>query len=229
MNMSFFQKFRFVIIGSVLLIVFIISFLLNTAHTKNDLPIEIKRIPTITPFPTTGSFSVLNATPFPNTKNVPAGEIVITFTTDMPIKSATDLVIEISPSLMNGWVITNSFPSKNINLQVLGGLEENTSYTVTVKNKQKNVVYTWSFTTGIATIRSSTKLQEQEEKDYRKNNLPLLDKVPYATTAFSLDYIRPLTLEVKITSGSKATVQTQVEAWIRSQGVDPATHTIIYK
>ncbi len=65
-----------------------------------------------------------------------------------------------------------------------------------------------------------------DEETYR--SYPLFDYIPYKTDDFSLDYIKPLVLEIKL---RKDTPEIRQEAydWILSKGVDPKTHKIIWK
>ncbi len=230
MNSTFLQKYRLLFLGGCLtVIVFLfLFFLLNNRQKDTTLfPSNLSQKPTITPFPTSGVLSIVDASPFPDSTNVAPEEILISVTTNIPVYSKEEVSLSVFPLIQSR--LETTFPTNTVQLRVLGGLENNTKYTVTVKNKNGVNIYAWAFTTGIRTQGSSTKLQQEIEKGYFEEYLPLFYKVPYETTNFSLDYTKQLTLEVHIKSGSQKEVQKEVEAWIRSQGVDPATHTIIYK
>lgn len=60
------------------------------------------------------------------------------------------------------------------------------------------------------------------------NNYPLLDYIPYKTPFFSIDYTKPLTLQVVLVKDTSE-VRQEVLDWIRSKGVDPSTHKIEWK
>jgi hypothetical protein len=58
---------------------------------------------------------------------------------------------------------------------------------------------------------------------------PLLDYMPYSNEDFSLNYLEPLVLIVKIKGVEREAIMEQVKYWIKSKGVDPATHEIEWK
>lgn len=84
--------------------------------------------------------------------------------------------------------------------------------------------------TPIPVVTDDPKIREfykkLDEETYR--SYPLFDYIPYKTDNFSLDYLKPLVLEIKM---RKDTPEIRQEAydWILSKGVDPKTHTIIWK
>ena len=60
-----------------------------------------------------------------------------------------------------------------------------------------------------------------------KERFPLVEFLPYETEGFSIDYLSPLHLKVKIKEASQsAQIKTEVTDWMLSKGVDPATHQI---
>jgi len=61
-----------------------------------------------------------------------------------------------------------------------------------------------------------------------KKRFPLVENVPYETADFRVDYKAPLTLKVIIKKGDKKDIESQIESWIKSKGVDPVTHQIEY-
>lgn len=66
-------------------------------------------------------------------------------------------------------------------------------------------------------------LVQKERQDF-----PLLHWIPYESQDFKVDYLEPLKLEVTIKTSQEA-AEAQLNAWIQSHGVDPATHEIIYR
>ena len=66
------------------------------------------------------------------------------------------------------------------------------------------------------------KLLQQEQQDF-----PLLHWVPYETADFAVDYLEPLKLEVAVKTTREA-AEAGVKSWIRSHGVDPASHEVSY-
>lgn len=118
-------------------------------------------------------------------------------------------------------------------------LAADTQYRIEVKNSQDPSFY---FTLSFKTVPDllgpppggKTPSKEQVEKYYwdlsRKTyeETPLFDYVPYKTENYIVDYIKPLTLQVLLSKDSKE-IRAEVLDWIRSKGVDPATHQIIWK
>src|SRR6185437_14110927 len=127
----------------------------------------------ITPSPQTSivqsdeNFMVSNTYPSNHATGIGSGEIMITFTTSLPILNKNDISISLSPQLQQPayYAVINSFPSSAIQVQIYGGLQPTTIYTVTVNNKNGQLVYSWSFTTGSAAAQqSSSQLQTQIDK-----------------------------------------------------------------
>lgn len=100
-------------------------------------------------------------------------------------------------------------------------LKPETQYTLTILVQGKEV-FSWSFTTRLMT-ESEVVEEEIEEslKDY-----PLISLVPYETENFEIRYEAPLFLIIKIKKGKADLIKEEVLDWIRSNGVDPATHQI---
>lgn len=59
-------------------------------------------------------------------------------------------------------------------------------------------------------------------------NYPLFDYIPYKTANFSIDYLKPLVLEV-ILKKDTPEIRDEVINWIKSKGVNPKNHEIIWK
>jgi hypothetical protein len=118
-------------------------------------------------------------------------------------------------------------------------LAANTQYKIEVKNvKDPSFYFTFSFKTTPDLLGpppgGKTPSKEEVEKYYwdlsRKTyeETPLFDYVPYKTKNYTVDYIKPLTLQVLLTKDTPQ-IRAEVLDWIRSKGVDPATHQIIWK
>lgn len=69
-------------------------------------------------------------------------------------------------------------------------------------------------------------LEEAEES--MQKNYPLLNNTPYEAQNFSVDYIGPLKLLVKLGKDTPQ-IRQEVLDWIKSKGVDPASHQIVWK
>jgi len=61
-----------------------------------------------------------------------------------------------------------------------------------------------------------------------KTNYPLFDYVPFETENWSVDYLKPLEIQVMLKSDTPEMRQ-EVLDWIESKGVNPQTHKIIFK
>src|SRR5262249_2504129 len=100
---------------------------------------------------------------------------------------------------------------------------------LTIKDKNQNTIYTWSFTTSNNPPQSSTNLMLDQEQQLANKYYPLLQFVPYSNQDFNIDYTGHVTLIVEIKNKNIDLVKQEVLDWIRSHGVDPSTHTINYK
>ncbi|HUW24574.1 MAG TPA: Ig-like domain-containing protein [Patescibacteria group bacterium] len=118
-------------------------------------------------------------------------------------------------------------------------LAADTQYKIEVKNSQDPSFYfTFSFKTVPDLLGpppgGKTPSKEEVEKYYwdlsRKTYeaMPLFDYVPYKTENYWIGYTRPLTLYISLTKDTPE-IRAEVLDWIRSKGVDPATHQIIWK
>jgi len=67
----------------------------------------------------------------------------------------------------------------------------------------------------------------EEINRLQQKNYPLKDVLPYKTDQFIIKYTAPLTLQVTVFSATDS-AKTAVDAWIKSQKVDPQTHKIFY-
>lgn len=201
-----------IIIGSIIIIVAVIFLIIFLSGPKAS-----------------SKFTIISTEPTNGATDVYPGEIKITFTTDQPINSIDDYAIEISPSLQHGGELISSFPTTTVANRVLGGLEKNTTYTVTVTNKNTNNKTSWTFSTSGEQPESSSALFKEEQEQLEVNYYPLFDFLPYENDSFKIFYTGRQAITVSIKSGSEDSAKKGVEDWIRSHGVDPATHTINYE
>lgn len=176
----------------------------------------------------TANFKITSLTPKDGESNIFPGEIQITFTTDVPInREDYDLFIEPTPNLPTK--ITNSFPTTQITHQVLGGLSKDTEYKITAINKHNKRETVWTFTTSNQQQESSPELLIEDQKNLNDNFFPLFEVLPYENKDFQIDYSGKLQLIVKIKKNKVDDIKKEVLEWIRTQGVDPSTHTINYE
>jgi len=69
----------------------------------------------------------------------------------------------------------------------------------------------------------------QQEINQKKNEFfPLLGYLPITPNDFNIVYVGPLSLEITLKTASDS-AKTQALDWIRSKGIDPSSHQIIYK
>lgn len=60
-----------------------------------------------------------------------------------------------------------------------------------------------------------------------KTRFPLIEYLPYKTARYSIDYQAPLYLKIRVNSLSEISqIEKEVFSWMKSKGVDPATHQI---
>ncbi len=224
---NFFRKYlAFVLIGILLLLIAIVYFALmllsnnKTSDTNTPLP-----TPTIAP---SSTFSVVSTSPADNETDVYPGEISITFDTNTPLLSQGDYSIRLDPAPEIIPITNNTFPTQTASYGIVGGLSQNTTYTVSIYNSSGQLVYSWSFTTSNEIPESSSREAKIEQENAIKNYYPLFYDLPYETSAFKIDYTDRLALEVIMYTGDQATIAPLVEGWIREKGVTPSSHTINY-
>jgi len=173
--------------------------------------------------------SVLEISPPDEASEIYPGEIKVEFVFNQEVFSANVFKVQISPAPSAGFELINSFPSSKITIQILGGLKPATPYVVTVSDSKNMIVRTWSFTTSNQTPESSSAEVKKIQEQTINESYPLFDFVPYKTQEFSIDYVDRLTLEVKINGRKTPQIISQVQSWIQEHGIDPSTHTIIYR
>jgi hypothetical protein len=211
-----------------------IVYLFSFAHDKQphqQAPGEAGRpqssFPTPTALPT--RFSITKTSPVNGATDIPATEITVSFTTNVPIQSPDAFHLQISPALQYDWQFLNTYPTTEVKALALGGLQPSTAYTVTVTNKENAPVSSWSFTTSSIPAQSHSATRNKLDQDINAQYYPLTTYLPYSTTDFTVqEYTDHLTLQVLVKSADTEKVKTEVTDWIRSKGVDPSTHTINY-
>lgn len=223
------MKQKLLIIFSIVIIIIIFIFLSIISSYKTPITIpNFFNIPTPIPQIKQEKFIVLSTDPKINQKDVYPGEITISITTDKNILSSESFKLAITPSLPYSWKFINSYPTKQITVQIIGGLQTTTTYTLTLTDNNNNPVYTWSFTTSAAPAESSTQLVHDYEQNIMQNEYPLADFLPYNSTDFYINYTGKLTLVVHIKNQNVENVKQEVIDWIKSKSVDPSTHKIDY-
>lgn len=70
---------------------------------------------------------------------------------------------------------------------------------------------------------------EQEFAQYIADQFPLSPHLPYPGDEFSIRYLAPLKLKITVKQATSAAIRKKALDWIRSQGVDPQTHEIIWQ
>lgn len=215
------------------LVVFIPIILLVSRVTRLN---QLNKNNTTTPEPTQAPFQIIATSPKDGTENVYPGEIILSFTTNVPIVSKNVFTVSFSPQLPNSYQVVSAFPTTMVKLQIIGGLALGTTYTVSVHDSSGQIISSWSFTTSQKAAESSSKGVITQDQEIMNKYYPLFQYLPYYGTGFTIkDYSDRLTLEVLQTQSegpsdqkSLDEIKQEVNAWIKSKGVDPATHTINY-
>jgi methionine-rich copper-binding protein CopC len=144
--------------------------------------------------------------------------ITITFNQNV---DPTSITVTSDPA--ENWTISQDSP-KSITVNHSLYLRIATTYKLTVM-QHGNVIETLTFETAHDQNdpRQLQSLKSQLNQDY-----PLASLTPYETSDFRVVYSAPLTLEIDIKSsiGTQDAIL-QVQSWVKSQGVDPATHKYI--
>lgn len=150
------------------------------------------------------------------------------------------------PAVISEWQvivdprINFSLEEKNgsINIVPIEPLTQSTLYLVELKNINFfDFYYSFSFTTkqvsfpppeiSIAPGKGDPKFYQTIQKSIDKN-YPLFKFIPYQGKGWSVDYLKPLTLEAILVRDTPQ-VRQEVLNWIISKNVDPATHKIEWK
>src|SRR5690606_22853584 len=132
--------------------------------------------------------SVVSTSPENGQTSVYPGEISISFTTSLVLRSENEYSISISPPPANEMVLDSSFPTQNISYGVIGGLERNTTYTMSISASSGQPVHSWSFTTSNEEPESSSGEVLLEQERLINEFYPLFYDVPYESDTFRIDY-----------------------------------------
>lgn len=218
---------KVLVVSSIL--VFIAFVLLFLLFRKS--PIKITTILKTSPSPSTTQqepFRVVGVEPKDKAEGVYPGEIDISFTTDKDIISESSFSLDIQPKLPFYWKLINSYPTKKVVAKVFGRLDPSTQYFLTVKDAGNDTLLKWSFSTSSQRVESSSAYIADYEKRLDDQYYPLSTFIPFENGDFKVGYKDRLTLNVFIKKPDIELVKKEVDAWIRSHNVDPATHTLIY-
>lgn len=171
-------------------------------------------------------FSITNVSPKNGAVNVSAGEITISFTATNPIINDKSFSINVVPNPAYPLKIEQNFPTQTVKTDVLGGLQTNTTYQIIIKNALGESLYSGSFTTASKPAESSTGLIDQRDQNTITNYYPLANDIPYTADDFRVDYYEDrLKLHVTILTRDSNLAKKELYNWIKSKGVDPATHS----
>jgi hypothetical protein len=173
-------------------------------------------------------FTIASTTPRANETGVFPGEIVISFSTSSPIVSRDSFSYEIAPPLQYGSEVVSSLPTRTIQIQVLGRMQGNTRYTVTITNQQGETVHSWSFTTSGEVPESASRYINRRDENIIASDFPLALDLPYISNSVTMDYSNALELTATIKSGTQEAAREEINRWIRSKGIDPSTHRIVF-
>ena len=231
MNQSFLTPKKLLIISAIAIGILIVGLILLLSAAR-DLQTTVAPTPTPTqpalPQPSTQApFKVVSSNPQDGQTNVPAAEILMIINTDVPIASRDSFSLIASPLLSFPITFTNTYPTKILQAQIIGGLQPNTTYTFTLNNKQGYKVYQWSFTTGSLSGQSQSGARVYLDQQIDATYYPLNSYLPYTTPDFTIkEYSGHLTLRVLVHNADLTKVKSEVNTWISSKGIDPASHTI---
>lgn len=226
------NKWALLLLACALVLGILILILFPKGSSQQQTKTPNKTIPSISPQAVqtqNNDFNVVGTSPSNGEKNIYSGEINIVVKTDKSVMSPNDFSMEITPPLPNYWKFVNTYPTNTITAQIYGGLQTNTTYTVTFTNKKTKTPYSWTFTTSGKQQEDATQIIRDQTENENAKYFPLFDYIPYENSNFSIDYTDKLTLVVSIKNPNVEMVKDEVSNWIRSHNVDPATHTINYQ
>jgi len=174
------------------------------------------------------NFQVLETNPKNNQEKVNLETTI--FLTFQKTPVFNNLEIKINPSV----TFSVKVDRQTLAIQPNEQLKPDTEYKVELVNlKNRQNTFSFSFKTlQLTPISNQTEANirqyynDLEKKTYEE--MPLFDYVPFSSKNFSLDYIKPLTLQVTLKEDTPAARQ-EVLNWINSKAVNPQTHKIIWK
>lgn len=209
-----------ILLVGVALILFIVCIVIFALISAKNFVVQPPTEPVQKPF------KVVSTSPQNGEKNVFAGELQLTVNTDEEILKNTSLTVVLAPATRYPLQFGNSFPTKKIQLQILGHLDSNTHYTAKVFNQEGKNIYSWSFTTSNERGESESKLNAALDKQLEVNYYPLSKYFPYSTSTYKLGYKDRLFLKITLLDqrANKESILNEVKNWVKSKGVDPASH-----
>ncbi|MFH1602212.1 MAG: hypothetical protein ABIB61_04640 [Candidatus Shapirobacteria bacterium] len=142
---------------------------------------------------------------------------------------ASDFNLKTAPSFDNSLSVQDGF----LLIEVKGELIPQENYFLEL-NFQNQPIYSWTYYFNPPQAAPAPVLGQgepgirQEILDQTLGDYPLILKIPYETEDFSLGYVSPLILGVKIKKGTKEGVWQEVADWIESQGLPADSHEIVW-
>lgn len=110
-------------------------------------------------------------------------------------------------------IIQSSFP-----------LNPSTTYNFVIKYGKQTI---WQSSFKTIQLEGDASIPIEGQK-YTEDNFPLAQYIPYETGKYSVRYSLPLTLKVTIINGIKKEIETEINAWMKSKGVEPKTHQFVW-
>ncbi|MFH1244553.1 MAG: Ig-like domain-containing protein [bacterium] len=106
-------------------------------------------------------------------------------------------------------------------------LSPNTTYRLSIQ-LGGSVLHQFSFTTKVT--QTDQVVLDQIHLEL-KDKYPLAQKTPYSTPEYRVIYSAPLTLEITLKTSALTPAQaiSQIQSWVKSQGLDPTTHQFLVK
>jgi hypothetical protein len=169
--------------------------------------------------PTPSSVTITGSTPTEGASKVSVFDpIIITFNQTVDPASIT-----VTSDPPENWTVSQDTP-RSVTIDHNLYLKIATSYILTVM-QHGSVIGTLAFET--AQDQNDPRLL-QSLKSQLNTDYPLASLTPYETADYHVVYSAPLTLEIDIKSSiAPQDAILQVQSWVKSQGVDPATHKYI--
>lgn len=161
-------------------------------------------------------FTITNSTPTENALGVSVFD-PITITFNQPVDSSS-VTVTSNPS--ENWTTSQITPN-TVKVGHELYLRVSTTYKLTI-SQNGNAIETLTFVT--AHEQNDPRQLQGLQSDLNKN-YPLASLTPYETSDYRVIYSAPLTLEIDLKNsiGTQEAI-TQVQAWVKSNGVDPGTH-----
>jgi Bacterial Ig-like domain len=179
----------------------------------------ITSTPTSSPSVTSGSLTIVNSIPADNASSFDVfSPITLTFD-----RSVSSLSISVTSDPAEDWTTSQVTP-KSVAVNHKLYLRDATSYQLTILQYGK-AIGTLTFKTA---HNQNDPRQLQTLQSNLNNDYPLAASTPYETPDYVVVYSAPLTLDIQL-SGTLTAQDAilQVQTWVKSKGIDPATHKYI--